>query len=301
MLKRATILLILILVVLVAGASYAILKGEKIDTIWKNGTSENLKEPFSVLVMGQVGKGQGGQWHFAPDLADTIVLIQFNPETEMINLISLPRDLYGDFGDYRFKINRVISDSRIDEVMLTLPAISGIETKNYVILDLSVVKEIVDGLGGIQIELAEPIYDPVGSFYLKAGTNHLNGEDVVWLIRNRYAPQGDFFREKNQHLVLEAIFNKFNELTSLKKTSFIFRMLPQISKSTSNFSLGQTISNFRDVKNIGFNSIVLDFDTKLWQSMRIPNPSGEDAYVLVPKDGINQYKPVKEYIQEHLR
>ena len=178
---------------------------------------------------------------------------------------------------------------------------TGIETNKYVIFDLDLVEGVVDGLGGINVDLPTAIYDPVGSFNLSAGVNHLDGEESVWLIRNRYAPQGDFFREKNQHLVLEAIFARFDQLTTLRKTSFIFRMLPRLSKSVSNFSLGETISNLRDVEEVSFNSIVLDFDTELWQSSRIPDPAGEDAYVLIPKEGINEYGAVRSYIEERLK
>ncbi|MFH1694483.1 MAG: LCP family protein [Patescibacteria group bacterium] len=281
--------------------SYTLTKGERISTILKDMGNNSSEEPLSVLVLGQVGLGQGGQWHFAPDLVDTIILLHFNPETGVVNLISLPRDLYGDFGESRIKINKVVSSHKTEGLLKILPEITGIEVDKYVVLNLELVKEVVDGLGGIKIDLAEPVYDPVGSFSLDTGTNYLNGEDTAWLIRNRYAPEGDFFREKNQHLVLGAIFTKFDSLSSFKKTSFLFRMLPQISKSTSNFRLGETISDFREIDKIQFNSIVLDFNTELWQSTSLPSLVGEGEYVLIPKAGINEYEKVKEYIQEHLQ
>ena len=284
-----------------AFVSYGAFGGERVNVISKKADINNNSEPFSVIAFGQVGVGQGGKWHFAPDLADAIVLVHFNPETGVVNLISLPRDLYGDFGDERIKINRVTTNGKVSEFSEALSEITGIETNKYVIFDLSLVKEVIDGLGGINVDLPTAVYDPVGSFSLSAGNNYLDGEEAVWLIRNRYAPQGDFFREKNQHLVLEAIFTRFNQLTALEKTSFIFRILPHLSKSISNFSLGETISSFRDVREISFNSIVLDFDTELWQSSRIPNPTGEDAYVLIPKEGINEYGAVKSYIETRLR
>jgi LCP family protein required for cell wall assembly len=293
--------LISILLISLAFILYGALGKEKIS-IMPGGTNTNsINEPLSVVALGQVGVGQGGRWHFAPNLTDSIVLIHFRPETKMVNLISIPRDLYGNFGDERIKINQVASDGKILELLKMLSEITGIETDKYVIFDLDLVKGVIDGLGGINIDLPTATYDPVGSFNLSAGANHLNGEDAVWLIRNRYAPQGDFFREKNQHLVLEAIFTQFNQLTALEKTSFIFRILPYLSQSVSNFSLGEAISNLKDIDRVSFNSIVLDFDTELWQSSKTPNPTGEGAYVLIPKKGINEYGAVRSYIEERLK
>lgn len=281
--------------------AYGALKGEQVEVVSKEADTRSANGPLAVIAFGQVGIGQGGQWHFAPDLADAVVLIYFDPETRVVNLISLPRDLYGDFGDERIKINRVITNDKISEFIETLPLITGIKTDKYVIFDLSIVKGIIDNLGGIEVRLPSAVYDPVGSFSLSAGINHLGGEEAVWLIRNRYAPEGDFFREKNQHLVLEAIFARFAQLTTIEKTSFIFRILPYLSQSTSNFSLGETISGLQTTGDITFNSIVLDFDTELWQSARIPNPTGEDAYVLLPKEGINEYGAVRTYIKARLK
>ena len=295
---------ILIWIIILAGLvllSYVFLSNEKVAVISKEINTSSNNEPLSILALGQVGIGQGGQWHFAPDLADAIVLLYFRPETKVVNLISLPRDLYGDFGDERIRINRVITNDKLPEFLGALSEITGIATDKYVIFDLNVVQEVINNLGGIDINLPVPVYDPVGSFGLEAGDNHLSGEEAVWLIRNRYAPQGDFFRERNQHLVLGAIFARFDQLSALEKTSFIFRVLPYLSQSASNFSLGESIASLRDVKGISFNSIVLDFDTGLWQNSTVTSTDGEEAYILIPKEGINQYETVRSYIATRLQ
>lgn len=294
----------LVWIILLAGLaflSYAMLSGEKIEVVSKEIEINDADSPLSILTLGQVGSGQGGQWHFAPDLADAIVLLYFRPETGVVNLISLPRDLYGDLGGERIRINRVITNNKLPELLAALVEITGIETTKYVVFDLSLVKEVIDNLGGIEVNLPTSIYDPIGSFNLSAGDNHLNGEEAVWLIRNRYAPQGDFFREHNQHLVLEAIFTRFDQLNSLEKTSFLFRVLPRLSQSISNFSLGELIPSLSDTGGVSFNSIVLDFDTGLWQNSTITGTDGEEAYILIPKEGINQYAAVRLYIESRLR
>src|SRR4030042_223043 len=151
--------------------------------------NEPQPEEVAVLVLGQVGVGQGGQWHFAPELVDTITLFYYQPASDVVNLISLPRDLYGSFGDSQLRINRVVKDDKIMDLLGKMPEITGMQVDKYLIVDLATIKQVVDGLGGIDVNLADEVADPVGSFVLPSGPSHLNGEDAVWLIRNRYAPE----------------------------------------------------------------------------------------------------------------
>jgi len=279
---------------------FLVFRAERVDVVSREPGLDDAPGAFSVVALGQVGVGQGGQWHLAPNLADAIVLFYFRPETGVVNLVSLPRDLYGNLGEDRIKINRVLLDKKLPEFLKVLPDITGIKTERYMIFDLNLVKGIVDSLGGVDVNLPTAVHDPVGDFSLNSGSNHLGGESAVWLIRNRYAPTGDFFREQNQHLVVEAVLTKFSQLSALEKTSFIFRVLPHLSSDMSNFSLNEVASNFRDAEVTGFNSIVLDFSTGLWQSSSILTEDGESAYVLIPKEGINEYRAIREYIEQHL-
>ena len=254
-------------------------------------------EEINVLIMGKVGQGQGGLWHSAPDLVDTIFLVNLNPELGKANLISLPRDLYGDFGDSRIRLNRILYDHKIGDFLELLPDLTGFEVQEYLVVDLDTVGAIVDNLGGIDVELKEDVIDPVGGSTLRAGKKRLDGEEALWLIRNRFAPEGDFFRERNQHLVVEAIFNKFDGLSTVGKTAFAFKMLPYISKSEANFDAGSLLADLKKLEDISFNSVVLDFSTKLLDT-QIIEIGDTEAYVLVPKEGINQYAKIRECIQE---
>ena len=289
--------------VLIAGLVFAtqgFLKERRTITI-SNDSNEitNSLGEINILILGKVGAGQGGQWHAAPDLVDTILLVNFKPEEKIANLISLPRDLYGDFGDAPIRLNRIVHNDRVSDLLSLMPEIAGVEVNKYVVIDLDTLSAIVDGLGGIDIDLQEPVTDSVGGFTLQAGEQRLGGDEAVWLIRNRFAPEGDFFREKNQHLVVTAMFDKFNSLSSIGKTAFAFRMLPYISKSETNFDAGILLAQLKSLKDIRFNSIVLDFGTKLLDSSTIAVEGG-DAYILVPKEGINKYTRIKEFIQKSI-
>lgn len=255
---------------------------------------------LAVLVLGEVAPGEGGRWHQAPGLTDTIMLVYFREESGTVNLISLPRDLFGTFGNEQFKLNEVSRRGKIEDLLAKIEEITGIETDKSIEIDLQMAKKAVDELQGIDIELDSAVVDPVSGYYLAKGPHHLNGDDTVWLIRNRTAPEGDFFREKNQHLVVEAIFARFNELDAQGKTALFFKLLPEVNKAKANFSIGELVPEAREIQNIKFNSIVLGFETKLLQSISIPWGSGA-FYALVPSAGIDNYTEIRNFIQSQIK
>ena len=256
-----------------------------------------ISQDLALLVLGQVSPGEGGQWHNAPELADSIVLVYYNADTKTVNLISLPRDLYGTFGGESFKLNEVAKRKKVDDLLVKMPEITGVETEKYVIVNLGIVEKVVDNLGGVDVALEAPVTDPVSGFTLEKGLNHLNGNQAAFLVRNRFAPEGDFFRERHQHLLIKAIFDKLSEQGSADRTKFFFQILPEVAKSQSNFSVGELIPQLGNINVEKFNSITLDFQTGVLVSSQ--DPIG--AYILIPKEGINNYAGVRQFIESKIK
>ncbi|MBI2010849.1 MAG: LCP family protein [Candidatus Colwellbacteria bacterium] len=295
--KKGIILISLALIGLII-LSALVFSRERIYSFLGDGNKKS--EDLAILVLGEVAPGEGGRWHEASGLADAILLVYFRAESKTVNLISLPRDLFVTFGGEQFKLNEVSRRDKINDLLVKLPEMTGIKTDKYIEIDLEMIKKAVDELGGIDVLLPAGVFDPVSGYYLAKGPHHLNGDDTVWLIRNRTAPEGDFFRERNQHLVIEAIFKRFNELDTQGRTALFFKLLPEIGKAKANFSIGELVPEAREINNIKFNSIVLGFETKLLQSTSIPWGSGA-FYALVPSAGIDNYTEIKNFIQSQIK
>lgn len=288
---------------------------ERLSYFWDNPEREQ-EEDITILILGRVAEGQGGQWHAAPGLADAIVIANYRPKSDVVNLVSLPRDLYGEFGGQSFKINEIYRRKKIEDFMHKLPEISGIEVKNFLVVDVRLIETAVDNLGGIDVNIDSAVTDPVSGYRLEEGNHHLNGEDAIWLMRNRYSAGGDFFREKNQHVVIASVFDKFNTLSSTEKTKFLLGMVPFLKSAETNFSVGEIAPKIGKVDEVTFNSVTLDFTTGLLESSYIPvgksltttttdnststTATGTRAYVLIPKEGTNNYTKIREFIQSKL-
>ncbi|HEX3031189.1 MAG TPA: LCP family protein [Bacillota bacterium] len=178
---------------------------------------------FNVLILGVDSPTVKGA---RPDL---IMLGQFDPDQKNIRLISIPRDTRVKVAGVGYtKINHanVIGEARGGEQLgtkLTSQAVSdllGTEVNYYVKMDVQGFKQFIDGLGGLELELAQPLKLTDYNKTLPAGKQHLNGEETLKLVQERYSLEGgDFDRQRNQFKVLKALALKVRNPENLSELS----------------------------------------------------------------------------------
>jgi LCP family protein required for cell wall assembly len=90
----------------------------------------------------------------------------------------------------------------------------GIEVDRFVLIGFSGVTKLVAAVGGVDVTLAEPYYDPYywvtnkkRGWGLPAGTSHLNAENALIFARSRKG-DSDFSRAKRQQLLVMAAVAK---------------------------------------------------------------------------------------------
>lgn len=180
--------------------------------------SDVTTKPYNILISGNDTYGDVGEL----SRSDVNMVVTVNPMTSTVLLTSIPRDSYipVDCGDAyacaegeldkitHTGINGITSTKRTVEKLLDIDI-------NYTFrVNFSSVTNIVDSLGGIDIEVPEG--QAVETFYADStlegvteGWNHLDGERALSFARERYAYiDGDNQRVRNQQMVLKAIFNK---------------------------------------------------------------------------------------------
>lgn len=296
---RLIVLSMLAAAAVVTAAAYLMLNLSSSYSVDGQNTSSGNGD-LTFLVLGRAGVGQGGEWEQAPNLTDTLILVDLNTRSGVLNLVSIPRDLYGSWGGQTFKINEAFELNKMDALLSGIANMTGIGTSKYVVVDLNTVQQVVDALGGINVDLPAPVTDSVSGYALSAGEHHLDGTSTVWLIRNRYAGEGDFFREANQHLVIEAILQDVRGMNLAQRTAFVIKILPTLAKDQTNMNLGDLLSYASDLRNLKVNNVVLDFRTGLLVSSSTPVGNG-NMYTLVPAAGMNNYEDIRAYIQSNLQ
>lgn len=105
---------------------------------------------INVLLLGKAG----GQ-HEGPDLTDTIILATINPQKNVVNLISIPRDLW--IPDLQAKINTAYAYGQEKDrqgKLLAKTAVSQVTEKqiDYVlVVDFQAFVDLIDHIGGIDV------------------------------------------------------------------------------------------------------------------------------------------------------
>ena len=98
--------------------------------------------------------------------------------------------------------------------LYTLENLYDIKLNYYVRLNFTSFLKLIDLLGGIDVENDQEFTSLHGKFHFPVGKVHLNSEQALGFVRERYSLQGgDNDRGKNQEKVIAAIIKK---LTSTK-------------------------------------------------------------------------------------
>ena len=310
---------IFVLAILVLGGVvflYAISQLPSRNISWENPTQpvaevgdffKNLfsSGKFSMLILGKPGK-VSGQSASGEELTDTIMVAHFNPDLNKIYLISIPRDLWIADNNEQFKINEMLVKDEAGIVVNKVESITGVPLDGYVVVDLTMVKDAVDYFGGVDVVLSRSAVDWVSRYTLEAGPHRLNGDDAVWLIRNRFDREGDFFREKNQQQIIVDLFEKFKKMSLTEKMSFIDKfVLKSGLLKTSDLDVSKLTAYAinTDLSKVLFGSVVLDFSTKLFKTDMIPvrfGTSTQDVSILIPIEGFEKYGAVRKYIKAEI-
>ena len=157
-----------------------------------------------------------------PTHTDSIMVITIDPLTKSAALLSLPRDLWVEIPGFGVdRINQAYYFGQAYEypgggqvlAMETVESLLGIPIDYYVTVDFQGFIDAVDLIGGIVVEVKEPIDDPdypdncygYEPFSISDGTQRIDGETALKFARTRASFGGDVDRAGRQQQVLLAV------------------------------------------------------------------------------------------------
>ena len=185
-----------------------------------------LPDDFYVMLLGvdsdenRINGDEAGEFEGA-FRSDTIIVAHINLLTKKISLLSLERDIkteiYGYGYDTTYKLNAAyllggepLMREQAEELLNPNWSSTVIEIPYYAVVDMDGMMEIIDSVGGIDVDVEDAFWDPQLQEGLdQGGWQHLDGHDAVMYCRSRYAwDDGDFARGRHQRQVLQALANK---------------------------------------------------------------------------------------------
>lgn len=185
---------------------------------------------------------------------DSMILLSVNKATKEITMTSFMRDMYveifgsdfnGEHVDFWDKMNAAYVYGGPELLMDTIEYNFNISVDDYVYIDFFSFVDIVNAVGGIEIEITDEeaagmrapmgeqnkiLGNPKGTDYLTSGGKiNMNGNQALAYARLRYVGNADFERTERQRLVISKIIEKV-------KTSGISTMDSFAKASLSNLS-----------------------------------------------------------------
>lgn len=291
------------------------------------------KQPLNILIVGsdsRKGTKIGGS---TPGLSDTTILLHITADRTKVTGVSIPRDsmvqrpdcvgkngetIPASFGMF----NAAFSQGGIACTQRTVEQLTGVRTDHFIVVNLAGFQDMVDAIGGVPICVPQPVNDPIGRIYLKAGSYTANGKQALDYARERHTMSlnGDLGRMKRQQTLLAAIAHKVLSVGMLAHPFDLYHLLDRATSSLTTDpgmatveSLAGLAQELKDIDphNIRFLSVPthayepdpnrLAWDTEvaegIWEAFRndsnMPGPVMRDATRgdrAIPGEGATDHK-----------
>lgn len=178
--------------------------------------TQYASDPFYMLLMGTDGSSEReASEEYAGDTfrSDSMMLARIDPKNKKVTLVSLHRDTLIDMGEYgQQKLNAAHAFGGASYAVEVVSEFAGVPISHYAEINFDGFRDIVDALGGVEVDVPMEIDDEDAGGHLDAGLQTLNGDQALILCRARHAyddyGDGDSYRAANQRLVLAAIAEK---------------------------------------------------------------------------------------------
>jgi polyisoprenyl-teichoic acid--peptidoglycan teichoic acid transferase len=259
------------------------------ETFYPGGANRipQVEGQINILLLGSDERPDGAF------RTDVIILLNLNPQTGKASIVSFPRDLYLPLPDYGYqRINTSQEFGGFELTQKTFEFNFGIHPDYFLMVNFSGFKNIIDILGGIDVNSAQPLSDrcdipgkPNKYCKIEAGMNHFDGDMALWYARSRYSTS-DADRMRRCQEVIIGIYNAMMSRDAINQAPELFHEL-QTSVET-NLNLESMISLLPMANQVtqpgNFRQFIIGPDqTTVW----IP-PSG--AYLLLPNlDAIHTF------------
>lgn len=249
----------------------------------------------TILLMGIDRRPHQGGWGYRTDM---MMLVSIDPVTGGIGVLSIPRDLYvaiPGVGNERINAAMVYGENRkrgsgAALAVETVENLLDMSIDHYVVFDFDAVVNIVDLVGGIDVDVPRAIndtqypnnwygYDP---FYLRAGYQRLDGETALKYARTRHG-DSDFERNQRQQQVIFALRDRLLDGDALARlivrTPQLFREYQEnINTDMSVEGIVELALYIKDIPQANISTGAID------RGLVSNFTTGQGAAVLLPAD-----------------
>ncbi|MBU3924532.1 LCP family protein [Patescibacteria group bacterium] len=252
---------------------------------------DTIEKRVNFLILGMRGKDD-------PDgglLADSSIIVSVRPFDSKIALISIPRDLFvfmpGLNGNRKLNEAYEIGEKQtpgkgLEYAKSIFSNISGAPIHFAVIVNFKAFKDLIDSLGGVELNLEKPFVEAVpfeeGSISLPAGRQIIDGDTALLYTRARMS-SSDFDRSRRQQEVFKAIYGKITKTGIILNPYRLNKLLNIMEANTRTdmqvWEMQEVLKLFSRLKDPSIKTKVIDTGS---ENLLYSTLNGEKSFILLP-------------------
>jgi LCP family protein required for cell wall assembly len=178
---------------------------------------------LNIVLLGSDRRPRSGAWR-----TDSMIIVSVDTQSETVRLLSLPRDLWVFIPGHGYnRINTADLWGELakkgggpERVKQTIHHNLGIPIHYYVRVDFRGFMNIIDTVGGLDIDVDCPLPD----INLSAGMHHMDAKQALRYARSRKSTS-DFDRGRRQRKVLMALWEQALTFDIIPKLPLLWRSM----------------------------------------------------------------------------
>jgi LCP family protein required for cell wall assembly len=221
-------------------------------------------KPIFVLVMGQDARPGETQ-----SRGDALHVIGINPEAHVATILNIPRDTWTNIPGRG--VDKINVGNYYGGPLLQARAVSalvGVDIPIVITTGFDGLSDMIDELGGINIDVPFPMNDHNSGAVFPAGTVTMDGGAALAFARNRGVAGGDLTRTQDQGILMLAGLSKLRD--SAPTAANTLKWMAVLARHTRFEGIG-----FGDLYRLG--RLALTFDPDEVRNVTMPGTTGSAA------------------------
>ncbi|MDO4189823.1 MAG: LCP family protein, partial [Lachnospiraceae bacterium] len=220
--------------------------------------------------------------------SDVMILVSINKETKRVVMTSILRDTFVSIpGNGTNRLNAAYAYGGEDLLVETIKANFGIDVDRCAIVNFYVVMDLVNAVGGVDIELSSDEIKVMNKYYIEgwnyifdepkgtdiideslAGTTvHLNGKQALAYARVRYVGT-DFARTARQREVIMLCLEKIKGMSLSELDTLAEELLPKIRTNLTESDCASLLLMALNISSYSFDNMTIPIEGS-WSNVNI--------------------------------
>ncbi|MGP9659989.1 LCP family protein [Arthrobacter sp. AOP36-C1-22] len=173
------------------------------------------EDAVNILLLGNDARGGSGETEDLEGVpnagrSDTMMLVHVPGDRQNVYVTSIMRDTWVPIpGEGTHKINAAFSFGGVPLAVRTIEGLLDTRIDHVASVDFEGFKGLTDALGGVDVDVPVGFSGGNSGHSFKAGPTHMNGEQALGFVRERYAfKDGDYQRVRDQQIFIKALIGK---------------------------------------------------------------------------------------------